>query len=223
MTSAETRYDPLIQRVLASEEAALAELFDKHRPRLRRMVDLRMDHRLHARVDASDVLQEAYLDLAQELPEYAKQQKFPFFLWLRLVTGQRLAQFHRKHLGAAMRNADLEVSLYRKAMPQVSTFFLASRLMGQFTSVSQKAMRAEMQVKLQEVLNAMDPNDREVLALRHFEELSNEEIAQVLEISKSTASKRYIRALRRLKGTLEQIHGFRTETIITNEPDRDKK
>ncbi len=208
MTSEETEYDPLIQRALAGEEAALAELFDAHRRRLERMVNLRMDRRLHARVDASDVLQEAYIDLAQQLPDYAEQQKFPFFLWLRLVTGQRLAQFHRKHLGAAMRNADLEVSLYRKAMPQMSTFFLASRLIGQFTSVSQKAMRAEMQVKLQEVLNAMDPNDREVLALRHFEELTNEEIAQVLEITKSTASKRYIRALRRLKETLEQIPGF---------------
>ncbi len=209
--SDETEYDPLIQRALAGEEAALVELFDEHRPRLRRMVDLRMDHRLHARVDASDVLQEAYIDLAQRLPEYAKQQKYPFFLWLRLVTGQRLAQVHRKHLGAAMRNVDLEVSLYRKAMPQVSTFFLASRLIGQFTSVSQKAMRAEMQVKLQEVLNTMDPNDREVLALRHFEQLSNEETAQVLEITDSAASTRHMRALMRLREALERIPGFKTE------------
>ena len=209
--SEETEYDPLIQRALAGEEAALAELFDEHRPRLRRMVDLRMDHRLHARVDASDVLQEAYLDLAQELPQYAKQPKFPFFLWLRLVTGQRLAKVHRKHLGAAMRNVDLEVSLYRKAMPQVSTFFLASRLMGQFTSVSQRAIRAEMQVKLQEVLNSMDPNDREIVALRHFEELSNQEIAQVLEITESAASTRHMRALVRLREALERIPGFKTE------------
>ena len=211
MTSEETEYDPLIQRALAGEEAALAELFEEHRSRLRRMVDLRMDHRLHARVDASDVLQEAYLDLAQRLPEYAKQPKFPFFLWLRLVTGQRLAQVHRKHLGAAMRNVDLEVSLYRQALPQVSTFFLASRLIGQFTSVSQQAMRAEMQVKLQEVLNAMDPNDREILALRHFEQLSNEETARVLEIKDSAASTRHVRALMRLREALERIPGFNTE------------
>jgi len=211
MTSEETEYDPLIQRALAGEEAALAELFEAHRSRLRRMVDLRMDQRLHARVDASDVLQEAYIDLAQRLPEYAKQQAYPFFLWLRLVTGQRLAQVHRKHLGAAMRNVDLEVSLYRKAMPQVSTFFLASRLIGQFTSVSQHAMRAEMQVKLQEVLNTMDPNDREILALRHFEQLSNEETAQVLEIKDSAASTRHMRALMRLRQALERIPGFKTE------------
>ncbi len=210
MTSEETEYDPLIQRALAGEEAALAELFDKHRSRLKRMIMLRMDRRLQGRLDASDVLQEAYLDLTRELPEYAKRQKLPFFLWFRVVAGQRLGQVHRKHLGAAKRNVDLEVSLYRHAMPQASTFFLASRLIGKFTTVSQKAMRAEMQVKLQEVLNTMDPNDREVLALRHFEQLSNEEVAQVLELTNSAASKRYIRALRRLKEALKQIPGFMT-------------
>ena len=211
MSSEEVEYDPLIQRALAGEEAALAELFDAHRARLERMVNLRMDYRLRARVDASDVLQEAYLDLAQRLPEYAKQAKYPFFLWLRLVTEQRLAQVHRKHLNAAMRNADLEVSLNHQATGQASTFFLASRLIGTFTSASQHAIRSEMQVKLQEVLNSMDPNDREILALRHFEELSNEETAQVLEIGTSAASKRYIRALRRLKGALEKIPGFMDE------------
>jgi RNA polymerase sigma-70 factor, ECF subfamily len=211
MTSEETEYDPLIQRALAGEEAALAELFDTHRTRLKRMVTLRMDSRLQARVDASDVLQEAYLDLAQRLPEYAEQAKYPFFLWLRLITKRRLAQVHRKHLDAAMRNADLEVSLNRQTTGQASTFFLASQLIGQFTSPSQQVIRAEMQVKLQEVLNSMDPNDREILALRHFEELSNEETAQVLEISTSAASKRYVRALRRLKGALEKIPGFMDE------------
>jgi RNA polymerase sigma-70 factor (ECF subfamily) len=174
---------------------------------LERMVNLRMDHRLQARVDASDVLQEAYLDLAQRLPEYVEQKKYPFFLWLRLVTEQRLAQVHRKHLDAAMRNADLEVSL-NQTSGQASTAFLASQLVGQFTSPSQQGIRAEMQAKLLEVLNTMDPNDREILALRHFEELSNAETAQVLEITTSAASKRYIRALRRLKGALDQIPGF---------------
>ncbi len=208
MVSEEDEHGPLIQRALNGEEAALAELFDAHRMRLKRMVKLRMDYRLQARVDASDVLQEAYLDLAQRLPEYVKQAKYPFFLWLRLITERRLGQVHRRHLDAAMRNADLEVSLNRQAMPQASTCFLASQLIGTFTSASQQVIRAEMQVKLQEVLNAMDPNDREILALRHFEELSNEETAQVLEISTSAASKRYIRALRRLKTALEQIPGF---------------
>jgi len=168
MVSDETEYDPLIQRALAGEEAALADLFDAHRARLERMVNLRLDRRLQARVDASDVLQEAYIDLAQRLPEFARQKKYAFFLWLRLITGQRLAKAYERHLGAAMRNADLEVAL-NQAMPQASTFFLAARLAGTDTSVSQQMIRAERQAKLQEVLNGMDPNDREILALRHFE------------------------------------------------------
>jgi RNA polymerase sigma-70 factor (ECF subfamily) len=198
----------LLHQALAGDGAALAALFDRHRERLKRMVKLRLDRRLQGRVDASDVLQEAYLDLAQRLPEYAKDQKFPLFLWMRLVTGQRLAQVHRKHLGAAMRNAELEVSLYQKALPQASTEFLASRLLGHFTSVSQQVIRAEQQIKLQELLNALDPIDREILALRHFEELNNDEAAQVLEIQPGAASKRYIRALRRLKEALAAIPGM---------------
>jgi RNA polymerase sigma-70 factor, ECF subfamily len=211
MTSEEIEYDPLIQRALAGEEAALAELFDAHRVRLKRMLNLRMNGRLQARVDASDVLQEAYLDLAQRLQEYAKQTKYPFFLWVRLITGQRLAKAYERHFGAAMRNADLEVSLNHQAMPQASTFFLASHLVSTGTSVSQQMIRAEMQVKLQEALNGMDPNDREILALRHFEELSNEEIAQVLEITKSAASKRYMRAIMRLREALERLAEFKTD------------
>jgi RNA polymerase sigma-70 factor, ECF subfamily len=208
MTPNPNNLDPLLQRAVAGDEAALAAVFDFHRARLKRMVKLRLDRRLQGRIDASDVLQEAYLDLAQRLPEYAREPKVPFFLWLRLVTGQRLAQVHRRHLGAAMRNADLEVSLYQGALPQASTMFLASQLMGRFTSVSEKAVRAEVQIKLQETLNAMDPTDREILALRHFEELNNQETADVLGITTAAASKRYIRALKRLKETLSRIPGF---------------
>ena len=211
MTSEDTEYGPLVQRALSGEEAALAELFDAHRARLKRMLNLRMSGRLRARVDASDVLQEAYLDLAQRLPEYAKQTKYPFFLWVRLITGQRLAKAYERHFGAAMRNADLEVSLNQKAVPEASTFFLAARLVDTDTSVSQQMIQAERQAKLQEVLSGMDPNDREILALRHFEELSNEEIAQVLEISKSAASKRYMRAIMRLRKALERLPEFKPD------------
>jgi RNA polymerase sigma-70 factor, ECF subfamily len=201
----------LLKLALAGDIPALAALFSQHRDRLKRMVKLRLDRRLQGRVDASDVLQEAYLDLAQRLPEYGREPKFPLYLWMRLVTGQRLAQVHRKHLGAAMRNAELEVSIYQKALPQASTEFLASRLLGHFTSVSQRVVRAEQQIKLQETLNSMDEIDREILALRHFEELSNDEAAKVLEIQPGTASKRYIRALRRLKEAMASIPGMLDE------------
>jgi RNA polymerase sigma-70 factor (ECF subfamily) len=132
----------------------------------------------------------------------------PTYLWLRLVTGQRLAQVHRQHLGAAMRDAGREVSLYRGALPQASSASLAAQLLGRFTTASQAAIRAERQLQLQEALNGMDPMDREILALRHFEGLSNGEAAQVLGLSKTAANNRYIRALGRPRDLLEYVPGF---------------
>lgn len=208
MTDETTESGKLIENALGGDPQALATVYAHYRPRLKRMIRLRLDRRLSGRVDASDVLQEAYLDLSQRLAEYAAHPDYPFFLWLRLIAGQRLAEVHRRHLGTAMRNADLEVSIYRGALPQASTMFLASQLLGRFTSVSEKAAKAEVQVKLQEVLNSMDPTDREILALRHFEEMSNEETSRVLEISSAAASKRYIRALRRLKEALSSLPGI---------------
>jgi RNA polymerase sigma-70 factor (ECF subfamily) len=197
-----------LRRLAAGDGQALAELFTRYRDRLRRMVQLRLDRRLQGRIDASDVLQEAYLDAARRAPEYAANPAVPFFLWLRLLTGQRLLMVHRRHLGAKMRDVGQEVSLYRGALPQASSLSLAAQLLGRMTSPSRAAVRAEMQLKLQEALNGMDPLDREVLTLRHFEELSNGETAAVLGIPKSAASNRYVRALKRLKDVLASMPGF---------------
>jgi RNA polymerase sigma-70 factor (ECF subfamily) len=200
--------EDLLRRAAAGDEDALPALWQRHRARLRRMVRLRLDRRLQGRVDPSDVLQEAYLDLATRLPDYARDRCLPPFLWLRLVTGQRLMQVHRYHLGAALRDAGREVSLYRGALPQASTASLAAQLLGRLTTASQAAIRAERQLQLQAILNGMDPMDREILALRHFEGLSNGETAEVLGLSKTAASNRYIRALGRLRDLLEQVPGF---------------
>jgi RNA polymerase sigma-70 factor (ECF subfamily) len=208
MSSEPTDTDDLLRRAADGEGAALAELFSRYRRRLRQMVRLRLDRRLQGRVDPSDVLQEAYIDLAQQLPSYLTRPEMPFFLWLRLLTGQRLMRLHRQHLGAAMRDAGREVSLYRGALPQASSASLAAQLLGRFTSASEAAVRAERQLLLQEALNALDPLDREIIALRHFEELSNQEAAAVLGLSKSAASNRHVRALARLQVTLEGIPGF---------------
>ena len=172
------------------------------------MVRLRLDRRVQGRLDPSDVHQEAYLDVAYRAPEYAASPTMPPYLWLRFLTGQRLLQLHRQHLGAQMRDAGQEVSLYRGALPMASSVSLAAQLLGRFTSVSEAAARAELQVRLQTVLNGMDPLDREVLALRHFEELTNTETAEVLGIRKSAASNRSIRALKRLKEILSSMPGF---------------
>ena len=197
----------LIERALAGDRAALDGLLARHRDRLCRMVRMRLDRRLWARVDASDVVQEGLLEVAQRLPEYLREPRLPLFLWLRLVVGERLIRVHRHHLGAQMRDAGREVSLYRGALPAASSAALAAQLLGKHTSPSEAALRAERILRVQEALNALDPVDREILSLRHFEELSRAEAARELGIEESAAAKRYVRALKRLREALADMAG----------------
>jgi RNA polymerase sigma-70 factor (ECF subfamily) len=193
--------DDLLVRARGGDAGARAELFARYRGRLRQLVRLRLDRRLSGRLDPSDVVQEAYLDFDRRFAEYAAHPEQPFFLWLRFVTVQRLIDLHRHHLGTQRRDAARE-------MPEASVESLADELLGKLTSPTQAAMRSEMQARLQEALNALDPLDREVLVLRHFEELSNAEAAAVLGIQPAAASKRYVRALARLRDILDAVPGF---------------
>jgi RNA polymerase sigma-70 factor (ECF subfamily) len=186
-------------------EPDLVGLFTRSRERLRRMVQLRLDRRLQGRVDPSDVLQDAFLDVTRRAPEYLANPSMPPYLWLRFLTEQRLVALHRHHLKAKMREAGQEISLHQGGLPQASSASLAALLLGRLTSPTLAARRAEMQLRLQEVLNGMEPIDREVLILRHFEELSNEEVAQVLQLTKQAASKRYVQALKRLRAILSDM------------------
>ena len=208
MTSDSNDTENLLRRIHDGDQQAMGELFGRYRERLRRMVRLRLDRRLQGRLDPSDVLQEAYIDVSNRASEYAGNPSMPLFLWLRLITGQRLLALHRQHLGAQMRDAGQEVSLYRGALPQATSVSLANQLLGKLTSPTEAAVRAEMQLRLQEAINGMDPMDREVLTLRHFEELSNNEVAEILGIQKAAASNRYMRALKRLKQVLTSMPGF---------------
>jgi RNA polymerase sigma-70 factor (ECF subfamily) len=194
--------DRLVERVRGGDKSALVELFQRNRDRLRRMVELRMDWRLQARLDASDVLQDAFLDVAARLDDYLRDPKLPPFLWLRLCVGERLTTLKRRHLGSKMRQAGREIVLDRGAMPEAGSAALASLLLGQHTSPTQAAVRAERLLRVQEALDSLEPIDREVLALRHFEQLSRAETAQVLGIREEAAARRYFRALRRLKEVL---------------------
>ena len=198
----------LLTQAIGGNAGALAALMDRYRDRLKRMVGLRMDRRLQGRVGASDVVQEALIDAARRLEEYAADPPMGFFLWLRWLTGEKLLNAHRHHLGTQKRDAAQEVSLYRRAMPEACSVSLAQQLLGRLTSPTQAVARAELQLIVQEVLNSMDAMDREVLVLRHFEQLTTSETAQVLGIKRSTASKRYITALKRLKQALSAIPGF---------------
>jgi RNA polymerase sigma-70 factor (ECF subfamily) len=171
------------------------------------MVALRLDQRLRGRIDPSDVLQEAFLQAARAWPKYLERPQQPVFLWLRWLAGMTLQLLHRQHLGVQARDAGREVQLLDRPWPEVSSVALAAQLLGRDTRPSVAAIRAERQRRLQGALNAMDPLDREVLALRHFEELTNAEVARELQIKESAASKRYIRALHRLKEILASLPG----------------
>jgi RNA polymerase sigma-70 factor (ECF subfamily) len=198
----------LLQRAARGDEQAFQVLFSRYRDRLKRMVHLRLSRRLQGRVDDSDVLQEAYLEVAQQLPDYVQRPVLPFFLWLRHLTGLKLAEVHRRHLGTQLRDADREVTLHRGGLPEADSASLAAQLLGKLTTPSQAAIKAETRLFVQEALNSMDPIDREVLALKHFEQLSTSEIAAVLGLSKAGAGSRYLRALKRLREILCQIPGF---------------
>jgi RNA polymerase sigma-70 factor, ECF subfamily len=197
----------LFERLRAGDHGALVELFQRHHDRLRRMVELRIDSRLQGRIDASDVLQDGFLDLSKRLESYLSDPKVPVFLWLRLVIGDRLAMVHRHHLGTQMRDAAQEVSLYRDPLPQASSAALVSMLLGRLTSPSTAAVRAEQILQVQEAVNSLDPLDREVVALRHFEQLTRAETAEVLGITEEAGAKRYIRALKKLKKILAAMPG----------------
>jgi RNA polymerase sigma-70 factor (ECF subfamily) len=206
--SATTKTDEeLLDAARLGDESALAILIERHRDRLERMVSLRMDRRLQARVDPADVVQDAYLAARSKFSQYIADARLPFFLWLRLEVGQKLVDMHRFHLGTQMRDAGQEVSLHHGALPQVSSLSLAEHLLGKLSTASQAAMRLELKLRVQEALNSMDPHDREVLILRHFEELTNSETAQVLGIKPSAAVNRYVRALKRLKDVFQGMPG----------------
>ena len=196
-----------LRQAAEGDQAAWALILTPHRKRLRRMVALRLDQRLRGRIDPSDVLQEAFLQAAMALPRYLERPEQPVFLWLRWLTGMTLQLVHRRHLGVQGRDAGREVQLLDRPWPEASSAALAAQLLGRDTRPSVAAMRAERQRRLQEALNAMDPLDRDVLVLRHFEDLTNAEVARELRIQESAASKRYIRALHRLKEILASLPG----------------
>lgn len=203
-----TPHDALIDRMRAGDRQALATLFDGYRGRLRTMLDLRMDRRLRGRVDSSDVLQEAFLASARKQESFGTTPTVSPYVWFRTIAAQCLVDAHRQHLGVAARDAGREASKGWDAALCAEPITLVAQLVGSLSSPSQHAMRAEMQCRLEAVLNQMSAADREILALRHFEELSNDETAQLLGLKKAATSNRYVRALGRLRAALESIPGF---------------
>jgi RNA polymerase sigma-70 factor (ECF subfamily) len=214
MSSDGGREEAELVRRLRDDPQALATLFTRHRPRLWRMVSVRLDRRLHGRVDPDDVLQESYLNAASRLDHFRRDDGASFFVWLRLIVGQTLVDVHRRHLGTQARAAGREVPIHGRfaAYPDATSASIAGELMAQLTPPSHAARRAETASRLELALEGMERIDREVLVLRHFEELTNGEVAEVLGIQPKAASIRYVRAVARLKAILSQFPEFAEES-----------
>ena len=185
---------------------ALGILMSNYQERLSRVIRFRIDPRLYSRIDPDDVLQEGFLEATRRIGEFREPTcQLPFFLWLRFIVLQKLTQLHRHHLGVQARDAARDIPLYHSAGNQATSVVLAAQLLGRVTSPSGAAIREENRRQLEDALRQMEDIDREVLALRHFEQLSNSETANVLKLSQAAASNRYFRAVRRLKHIMEDF------------------
>lgn len=198
----QTETQELLRQAGTGDRPAVDALFERHRGALRRAVELRMDPVLARRLDASDVVQAALVDASRRLADYLREPKMPFHLWLRQLAQDRLIDAHRRHRVAARRSLDREQSLTAPAALDHSTIELAAQLCDAELTPAAAALRAELAVRLREAIDSLDAADREVVLLRHFEQLSNQDVAQALGLSEAAASMRYLRAIRRLRARL---------------------
>ena len=193
----------LIGRASQGDSAARDELLSLHREQLLRMVTLRLDARLLQRVDASDVIQEATIEAARRLPDYLADPSMDFYLWLRWITRERLIDLHREHLETQKRDAARERSIDGEHSDR-SAAALANVLVGDLTSPSNALEREQNRAAVRQAIDQLPPTDREILLLRHFEQLSTSQAAEVLGLSKSGTGKRHVLALKKLKTILQQ-------------------
>jgi RNA polymerase sigma-70 factor (ECF subfamily) len=203
MTGQQPDTEELIDRASRGDEAARHQLLVRHSDRLKRMVAVHLDRRLAARVDPSDIVQEALLDAHRELADYLRTRPLPVYLWLRRLAWHRLLKWHRAHIKAQKRSVGRE-ELWELALPQESAVQLAHCLMAAGTSPSHRLIRSEVRQRVRAALEAASPRDREILVLRHLEEMSAAEIAATLGITERAAKARHTRALERLRRLLEE-------------------
>jgi len=198
--------DELLQQASQGDSKAVDKLFDQQRLRLRTMIALRMDPRLSSRIDASDVVQEAFIEAHRLLDDYLKQKPIPFYPWLRQIALNRLLDLHRRHL-LAQRRSVLREEVHIQGLPDASICSLADQFLGSATSPSGQAAREEQRAQVVAALLQLKPRDRELLVLRYLEKLSVAEIAAVLGISEAAVKVRHFRALERLRPWLADQQG----------------
>jgi RNA polymerase sigma-70 factor (ECF subfamily) len=193
----------LVDRARDGDQGALLALFAREESRILRMIELRLEPKLRRRIDSADVVQETWIDATARFESWRAQSQFPFHVWLRLVAAEALTRVHRQHLGTHKRDALREVRA--ESRPSISAAAFAEAFVTSQTSPTQAVRRDEVRTRVLEALGELDELDREIVALRHFEGLSNEDAAQVLAIEPAAASKRFVRALVRLRPALKAL------------------
>jgi len=195
----------LLEQVERAEPCAIDELWERHRPALRRMIDARLDRALGRRVDASDVVQDVLLRASQRLGDYLRDPCMPFQLWLRQIAHDHVIDAHRRHRGAEKRSLDRErpaIGMGNGAFADRSSLDLVAQLRDPALTPAAEALQDELRKRFREAIDLLDDVDREVILLRHFEQLANAEAAQVLGLTEAATGMRHLRALRRLRAIL---------------------
>jgi len=193
--------EEILERIEAGDPIAFEELFQRHWRKLLKAIAFRMDRRLAGRADASDILQETYLEAYKRLPKYLEKKDMPFYAWLYWIAREKVLEQHRRHLGAQKRTVRNEVPL----MPTDSSAKFVSGLIGRSPTPSQELAKAELAEQLSKALERLDSDDKDLILWRHFEQLSAREMAELLNITEAAANKRYLRALEHLKKILQEL------------------
>lgn len=194
----------LLDQARGGDRTAIDRLLEGHRNSLRRMVDLRLDHALAGRLDASDIVQDVMLEASRRLANYLAKPVMPFHLWLRHLAKDHIIDAHRRHRKAQRRSLDREQSIVPAALADHSSIELAAQFMDREATPASAALRQELARRLAQAVASLDDDDRDIILMRHYEQLSNQEVATMLDLTEAAASMRYLRAVRKLKGLLAE-------------------
>ncbi len=192
----------LLDRAKQGEAGAVERLLDTHREPLRRMIGLRLDPALAGRADASDIVQEVMLEVSQRLADYLRNPAMPFHLWVRHIAKDHMIDAHRRHRQAQRRSLDREQPLVPAGLADQSSLELAGQLIDHEMTPATAAVRHELQKRMEQAVAALEEDDREIILMRHYEQLSNQEVATALGLTEAAASMRHLRAVRKLRAAL---------------------